>query len=316
MDGGVTRSRADDGSSSQQLVEVAVHGHTLGVALDGRATADLHSPLGRGGVSLGTRPHSKEGGLMKAKFFPITVAAFLSFAVAALGQEGQGYGAKPGKETKEKTKEQKAETGKSVTLTGEVIGLSCRLADPGKAGEKHHCTAACLKGFATITDEATGEAYVAYEAGQKSAVDRLAEWAGQRVKVTGKAKEAKGVKILVLDTVAKAEGAKPAATAAEASAPKPREATIKGTVVNVACAVDAISRGEAHTCDAKCLEGKALLGILDPDAGKIFIALAAPDEKGERKLAHTLLRPLVGSRVSVTGKVTGNLIEISKAEKA
>lgn len=260
-------------------------------------------------------PAKKQEMCMKIPRFRSTVLSFVALGAAGLAQEG----AKPGYGEKKERQEKKQEGGREVAVTGEVVNLACPLFAASMPGPKHQCGPECLKGrqWAGLVDDATGDLWIVHGKEHASAASKLETWAGQRVTIKGKGTEANGLKALRVDDVAKAEGGKPAARAAEASAAKPREATLTGSVVNVFCALHPASNGDSHVCDAKCLEGeRALVGIRDDLSGKIYVAFAAMEGKGEPRTAIETLRPLASGKVRVMGKIVGNLVEVTKAEKA
>ncbi|HKB16435.1 MAG TPA: hypothetical protein VKF62_10230 [Planctomycetota bacterium] len=252
---------------------------------------------------------------MKIPFVPIAVLSFVAFGADGLAQQPAKPPKGGKKETPEKPPEKKPGEGKEISVTGEVVNLACPLFAAESPDAKHVCGPDCLKGgaWAGLIDDASGDLFVVVGKDQASAAARLGTWAGQHVTVKGKATEGKGLRALELEDVSKAQGA---AKPAEASALKAREGTITGSVVNVLCALHPASNGEHHACDAKCLEGKqVLVGIRDDASGKIYVGFAPIDPKAGPKPAIETLRPLIGAKASVTGKIAGNLIEVTKAAK-
>jgi hypothetical protein len=256
---------------------------------------------------------------MKIPFVRIVFLSFVGLGAVGFAQEA----AKPASGTKKESPEKKAEEAKEIAVTGEVVNLACPLFAASSSGAKHTCGPECLKGraWAGLLDEKNGDLFVACGKDHASAAPRLATWAGQRVTIKGKATEGRGLRALQVEEVAKAAGAAPAG----APVPTSREGTITGSVVNVLCALHPASNGDRHACDAKCLDGdQVLVGIRDDLSGKIYVAFAPMhaggepkgDAKGEPKIAIEALRPLAGAKAWVTGRIVGNLIEVTKADKA
>src|SRR6185503_16112939 len=87
-----------------------------------------------------------------------------------------------------------------VTLSGEVVDLTCYL-EHGSKGEKHAtCAKGCLSGGlpAGFLEDKTGKLYLLIGSDHKPANATVADKAGKAVKVTGSIHEGKGVNLLVL----------------------------------------------------------------------------------------------------------------------
>jgi hypothetical protein len=100
----------------------------------------------------------------------------------------------------------KEEAAKPTTLTGEVIDLSCYM-DHGASGMDHaKCAQGCIKkgmpvGFLT----ADGTMYVILGANHEPANAQVADYAGKKSMVTGTVKEEKGLKTIMLASIADAK---------------------------------------------------------------------------------------------------------------
>ena len=85
---------------------------------------------------------------------------------------------------------------KPVTLSGEIVDLGCYM-DHGAMGEKHkQCAAMCAAGGSPIgllTDKGVIYLLTAPHEG-KDAFNKVKEWAGSKVEVTGMTHERSGLK--------------------------------------------------------------------------------------------------------------------------
>ncbi|HET6204069.1 MAG TPA: hypothetical protein VFI25_14860 [Planctomycetota bacterium] len=199
---------------------------------------------------------------------------------------------------------------RSQSVTGEAVDLACRLFP--RPGGAHACAAECLaRGvFPAVIDEASGKAWLVFEKDRRPAGERLAAHAGGRVRLTGKTHEGRGVRAVVLDGIAKAEGEKAASAPAPGEPERARETTLLASVVSVLDQVEASAKGQKHACSAKCAQGGALLGLLDLESGRLYLAFTP-----ERKDARPLLEPYAGLKVRASGRVSGVAIELVRVEK-
>ena len=95
---------------------------------------------------------------------------------------------------------------KTVSLTGEVIDLSCYL-DHGAMGMDHaKCAQGCItKGMPVGFLAADGTMYVLLGANHETANAQVASFAGKKSTVTGTVKENKGMKGIILASIAEAK---------------------------------------------------------------------------------------------------------------
>jgi hypothetical protein len=99
-----------------------------------------------------------------------------------------------------------AAAAKPVSMTGEVIDLSCYM-DHGATGMDHaKCAAGCIKkgmpvGFLT----SDGVMYVLLGENHEPANAQVADFAGKKSTVTGTVKENKGFKAIMLTSIAEAK---------------------------------------------------------------------------------------------------------------
>lgn len=106
-------------------------------------------------------------------------------------------------EAKQETKKEEA---KPTTLTGEVVDLSCYM-DHGAKGMDHaKCAMSCIKkgmpvGFLT----SDGIMYVVLGSNHEPANAQVADFAGKKATITGAVKEDKGMKAIMLATIAESK---------------------------------------------------------------------------------------------------------------
>ena len=107
---------------------------------------------------------------------------------------------------KDTHKGHRAMDGKSVTLSGELIGLTCFIKH-GSKGESHRsCAQDCAKKGLPIGLLSDGQIYQVSGEGHKSLVEAykpLLKYMESDVKVKGKVFEKNGLKMLVIDKIKK-----------------------------------------------------------------------------------------------------------------
>jgi hypothetical protein len=90
---------------------------------------------------------------------------------------------------------------KPVTLTGEVVDITC-FVDHDGVGEKHAaCAQKCITGGNPVGLLVKDTLYVVVMSTHEPPNARLAPFAGQRVKVTGRISAKNGIHVFDLDTV-------------------------------------------------------------------------------------------------------------------
>ena len=92
---------------------------------------------------------------------------------------------------------------KEVTVTGEVLDLTCFLEHGAKGADHATCAKSCLVGGlpAGFLEDKTGNVYLVITKDHKSANAALADKAGKTVKITGVIKKSQGVNVLVMAKV-------------------------------------------------------------------------------------------------------------------
>jgi hypothetical protein len=95
----------------------------------------------------------------------------------------------------------------------------------------------------------------------------------------------------------------------------PKEITVTGEVVDLACYIKMGATGAGHKeCATNCAKAGIPLGILDAK-GELYLPSAKEDMKG----ANDILLPFVAEKVTVTGKLFEKggqkLLSIEKVEK-
>lgn len=100
----------------------------------------------------------------------------------------------------------KEEAAKPVTLTGEVVDLSC-FTDHGAKGMDHaKCAQGCItKGMPVGFLTTDGTMYVILGAGHEPANPKVVDFAGKKSTITGTVKDASGLKTIELATIAEAK---------------------------------------------------------------------------------------------------------------
>jgi len=138
------------------------------------------------------------------RILAVALLAIMAFVAVAVAQETKATeAAKPAATA---AKAAPAEAAKTATFTGEVIDLSCFM-DHGASGAEHaKCAMGCIKkgmpvGFLT-TD---GIMYVLLGQGHESANAQVADFAGKKATITGTAKEDKGLKTIMVSSIAEAK---------------------------------------------------------------------------------------------------------------
>ena len=119
----------------------------------------------------------------------LSVAA-LAFALPAMAQHPHGHG---------------DAHAKTVTLTGEVLDMTCFLVHPesGMGPEHAKCAKSCLaKGLAPGFLASDGTVYLILGVDHESPNAKVAEFAGKKATITGVVVEQKGVKGIELATIA------------------------------------------------------------------------------------------------------------------
>lgn len=98
----------------------------------------------------------------------------------------------------------KMETGKPVTLVGEVIDLYCYTADPaGGRGPAHaKCAQTCIRNGLPIGYLSNGKVYlIVGEKDHANAKDLVVDFAGKESRVTGTLIERDGINALQIDKI-------------------------------------------------------------------------------------------------------------------
>jgi hypothetical protein len=112
---------------------------------------------------------------------------------AGLGSSGAL--ADGGKEAGEKPKD--------VTISGEVLDLTCFMEHGAKGAEHASCAKTCITGGLPVglLESGTGNVYLVITKDHKAANAALADKAGKMVKITGHVRKGQGVNVLVMAKV-------------------------------------------------------------------------------------------------------------------
>lgn len=126
-----------------------------------------------------------------------TVLAGLALAAGVRAHEGHKH-----------AEHKAAPAGETVTLTGEVIDLSCYLDHEGKGKEHQKCAKACLLEkripAGLLGDDGSVVLLVADHKHEK-AFKPIPEWAAERVRVTGRKMQKGGLPALLVTGAEKAK---------------------------------------------------------------------------------------------------------------
>ena len=105
--------------------------------------------------------------------------------------------------------------GKAVTIVGEVVETQCYITGatgPGKGESHKDCALKCASAGIplSILEDKTGTVYLAGQSktAMTGANKMLMEFVAQQVKVTGRIFEKGGLKLLMIDSIAKADAKK------------------------------------------------------------------------------------------------------------
>jgi len=126
--------------------------------------------------------------------------------------------------------------GKTVTLTGEVVDITCYMQHPASATGADHakCAKSCLaKGLPVGFLASNGQLYTLIGSGHETITTKVADFVGTSSTVTGNVLEQHGMKAIALTSISAASATK--ATAGKASAKTP---TTNEAVVSYTCEMD------------------------------------------------------------------------------
>jgi hypothetical protein len=141
----------------------------------------------------------------------VALFAIMGFVAIAAAQTGTTPAAKPATTTTTTTTTTTAakpmtEAAKPVTLTGEVVDLSC-FTDHGAKGMDHaKCAQGCItKGMPVGFLTSDGTMYVILGAGHEPANPKVVAFAGKKSTITGTVKDASGLKTIELASIAESK---------------------------------------------------------------------------------------------------------------
>jgi hypothetical protein len=120
----------------------------------------------------------------------VVSSVLLALASPAVAQHSHGHGA--------------ADKAKTVTLTGEVLDMTCFMVHPENATGPDHakCAKSCLaKGLAPGFLAADGTVYLIIGSNHESPNAKVADFAGKRSTITGVVYEQKGIKAIELVSI-------------------------------------------------------------------------------------------------------------------
>lgn len=139
----------------------------------------------------------------------VALFAIMGFVAIAAAQSGTAPAAKPATTTTTTTTTTtaaKPAAAAPVTLTGEVVDLSC-YTDHGAKGMDHaKCAQGCItKGMPVGFLTSDGIMYVILGAGHEPANPKLVAFAGKKSMITGTVKDASGLKTIEMASIAEAK---------------------------------------------------------------------------------------------------------------